>query len=146
MRGRTDVVKVLFEHGANPNLADKYGRSALHAAAREGDVNMVRELLKHGANPKKKDEDNKTAYDTAKYYDYEDEPNATIVTFDNFEKEEKQQQKDVKNLQAANKEAIKQSEEEYKQGKILDPKTKVLGNKDLTGVMSGYLGKNRFEE
>ena len=88
--GRTDVVKVLLEHGANPNLADKYGRTALHAAAREGDANMVSELLKHGANPKKKDEDNKTAYDIANYYDDEDEPNATIVTFNNFEKEENQ--------------------------------------------------------
>ena len=147
VRGRTDVVKVLLEHGANPNLADKYRRTPLHAAAREGDVNMVRELLKHGANPKKKDEDNKTAYDTAKYYDYEDEPNATIVTFENFEKEEKEQQKDVVNLQEVNKEAINKSEKAYEQGKYLDSTTKVFGNKDLTGVMSGYLGKNknRFE-
>ncbi|MDA9072506.1 ankyrin repeat domain-containing protein [bacterium] len=149
VRGRTDVVKVLLEHGANPNLADKYGRTALHAAAREGDVNMVSELLKHGANPKKKDEDNKTAYDIANYYDDEDEPNATIVTFNNFEKEENQQQEDVKNLQAVNQEFIKQSEKSYKREKNLDPKTKVLGNKDLTlFLMSKYLAKdkNRFEE
>ena len=145
--GRTDLVKVLLEHGANPNLADKYGRTALHAAAREGDANMVSELLKHGANPKKKDEDNKTAYDIAKYYDYEDDTNATIVTFENFEKEEKQQQKDVVNLREVNQEAIKQSEKSYKREKFLDSKTKVLGNKDLTGLMSGYLGKdkNRFD-
>ena len=149
VRGRADVVKVLLEHGANPNLADKYGRTALHAAAREGYVNMVSELLKHGANPKKKDEDNKTAYDIANYYDYEDEPNATIETFKNFEKEEKQQQEDVVNLQAVNQEFIKQSEKSYKREKILDPKTKVLGNKDLTlFLMSKYLAKdkNRFEE
>ena len=145
--GRTDLVKVLLEHGANPNLADKYGRTALHAAAREGDANMVSELLKHGANPKKKDEDNKTAYDIAKYYHYEDDTNATIVTFENFEKEEKQQQKDVVNLREVNQEAIKQSEKSYKREKFLDSKTKVLGNKDLTGLMSGYLGKdkNRFD-
>ena len=151
MRGRANVVKVLLEHGADPNLADKYGRTALHAAAREGDVIMVSELLKHGANPKKKDEDNKTAYDIAKYYDYEDDPNATIVTFENFEKEENQQQEDVVNLREVNKEFIKQSEKSYKRErrKILDPKTKVLGNKDLTlFLMSKYLAKdkNRFEE
>ena len=147
VRGRADVVKVLLEHGADPNLADKYGRTALHAAAREGGVIMVSELLKHGANPKKKDEDNKTAYDIAKYYDYEDDPNATIVTFENFEKEENQQHEDVKNLQAVNQEAIKKSEKAYEQGKYLDSTTRVFGNEDLTGVMSGYLGKkNRFEE
>jgi uncharacterized protein len=60
--GRTDVVTVLLDHGADPNMVDKNSFTALHAAVRDSDygedrnskaasVASVKVLLAHGANP-----------------------------------------------------------------------------------------------
>jgi ankyrin repeat protein len=46
---RPDVVQLLLEHGADPNVADKWGRVPLHTAARRPEV--LRVLLAHGADP-----------------------------------------------------------------------------------------------
>jgi ankyrin repeat protein len=60
--GRTDVVSVLLDNGADPNMKDKNSFTALHAAVRDSDygedrtsraasVATVKALLAHGANP-----------------------------------------------------------------------------------------------
>ena len=43
------VVRVLLENGANPNVWDKNGRTALYAASSHGSLEVVRLLLKYGA-------------------------------------------------------------------------------------------------
>jgi uncharacterized protein len=60
--GKTDVVQVLLDKGANPNQRDNNSFTALHAAVRDSDygedavqrataVATVKILLKHGADP-----------------------------------------------------------------------------------------------
>jgi len=51
-RGHLDVVKLLLEHGADPNVQDDEGETPLHhAAAWRDNVDIVRLLLEHGADP-----------------------------------------------------------------------------------------------
>eukprot|EP01035_Chromulina_nebulosa_P040781 gene40781-55129_t len=49
--GYRDVVTLLLERGAHPNLADKNGKSPLHSAVDKGHRNTVAVLLERGANP-----------------------------------------------------------------------------------------------
>ena len=48
-RRRPDIVKLLLEHGADPNRRDKLGNSALHDAARSRDSAGISCLLKYSA-------------------------------------------------------------------------------------------------
>jgi hypothetical protein len=49
-RGHTDVVKLLLDSGANPNVKDSfYGMTPLSSAAGEGRIEIVRMLLDKGA-------------------------------------------------------------------------------------------------
>ena len=48
---RTEMAKLLLEHGANPNVTDKYGNTALWHAVPLGDASLVRLLLAKGADP-----------------------------------------------------------------------------------------------
>ena len=45
-----NVVKYLVDQGANLNLTDEDGRTALHLAAKEGNVESVVALIDQGAN------------------------------------------------------------------------------------------------
>ncbi|XP_070567410.1 ankyrin repeat, PH and SEC7 domain containing protein secG-like isoform X4 [Ptychodera flava] len=47
--GHTTIVKVLLDCGANPNLKDKYGRTALHLAAINGRKTVTEVLVKRDA-------------------------------------------------------------------------------------------------
>eukprot|EP01036_Dinobryon_divergens_P031629 gene31629-41062_t len=49
-KGHHDIVTLLLDRGANPNLANKNGNTPLHAAAHEGHSDVVTLLLKRGAN------------------------------------------------------------------------------------------------
>lgn len=49
---RTDVCEVLLAHGANPNLCNGYGNTALHEAANAENPALVALLLSKGADPK----------------------------------------------------------------------------------------------
>ena len=49
--GKTDNVRVLLEHGANPNSPQASGLTALLEAARYGYREIVEMLLKYGADP-----------------------------------------------------------------------------------------------
>lgn len=45
------VMKLLLANGANPNLQDASGMTALHYAVEAGDLMIVNLLMEHGANP-----------------------------------------------------------------------------------------------
>ena len=54
MKGHTDIVRLLLEHGADSNYQTSEGeggRVALITASRFGETDIVRLLLKHGAKP-----------------------------------------------------------------------------------------------
>lgn len=63
--GHTKIVKILLDHGADPNLREQGGFTPLHAAAQNGDVETVRTLLLGGADLTLKSENGKTALDIA---------------------------------------------------------------------------------
>jgi ankyrin repeat protein len=50
-REENDIVKHLLARGANPNLHDEEGDTALHGAALRGNVDLLKLLLDAGANP-----------------------------------------------------------------------------------------------
>ncbi len=58
--GHPDVVEILLQHGADPDLRDRDGRTALSWAASEGRLACVRKLLDYDADPNIGDEDNVT--------------------------------------------------------------------------------------
>lgn len=47
---RLEVMQLLLEHGANPNMLDDMGQSLLHTAAAYSRMGAMRLLLQHGAN------------------------------------------------------------------------------------------------
>jgi ankyrin repeat protein len=55
--GRFDVVKLLLEHGADPNTQDEDGRTPLHKAAYKGHVDVVKLFLELGVDPNTQDKD-----------------------------------------------------------------------------------------
>ncbi|HEY9151462.1 MAG TPA: ankyrin repeat domain-containing protein [Anaerolineales bacterium] len=63
--GHTELVKLLLEHGANPNAVQKSGFTPLHAAAQNGDVQSIHALLFHGADADIKSAEGKTPLDYA---------------------------------------------------------------------------------
>ncbi|XP_070166423.1 L-asparaginase isoform X1 [Polyergus mexicanus] len=68
---RRDIVKLesLQRYGANISQANADGRTVLHIACCEGDINVVRRLLKMGANVHIKDRFNRTSLTDAIEYD-----------------------------------------------------------------------------
>jgi len=63
--GHLKIVKMLLDHGANPNIVERGGYTPLHAAAQDGDVEMIRILLYGGADLTIKGDDGKLAMDVA---------------------------------------------------------------------------------
>jgi ankyrin repeat protein len=63
--GHLKIVKMLLDHGADPNITEQGGFTPLHAAAENGDVEMIRLLLFGGADLTLKSDNGKTAMDVA---------------------------------------------------------------------------------
>jgi ankyrin repeat protein len=64
-RGDGDIVKMLLEHGADPNARQESGFVPLHEAAANGKEAIARLLVEHGARVDAAADDGKTAYDLA---------------------------------------------------------------------------------
>jgi len=47
--GRTDVVRILLEYGANVNIHDDLGHIALCHASEAGHIDIVKALVEHSA-------------------------------------------------------------------------------------------------
>ena len=60
-----EIVRLLLEHGANPNARQQGGWTPLHAAAQNGHTEMVRDLITHQADPKAANDEGKTPADAA---------------------------------------------------------------------------------
>jgi ankyrin repeat protein len=59
------IVQMLLEMGADPNVREQAGYTALHAAAQNGDIDIIQALLLGGADLRLKSDDGKTAMDIA---------------------------------------------------------------------------------
>jgi uncharacterized protein len=64
-RGHLKIVRMLLEHGADPNIREQGGYTPLHAAAQNGDDDMIRLLLYGGADLTIASNNGKTALDLA---------------------------------------------------------------------------------
>ena len=67
-----DVIQVLLERGADPDLADCYGRTPLHWAARCGNKDVLRHLLDSGAKPNSLDKAGRTPLHDAAWSGHKD--------------------------------------------------------------------------
>jgi uncharacterized protein len=64
-RLQSDVVRILLEAGANPNVRQSAGWTPLHAAAMNGDVISVELLLASGADPTATNDEGRSVIDLA---------------------------------------------------------------------------------
>jgi len=69
--GHREVVAELLHRGTDVNTKHR-GETALHYAARMGDIEMVRLLIARGADPLASDAHGRTPYDHAVQYGYSD--------------------------------------------------------------------------
>lgn len=66
--GREEIANFLLENGADPDLTDEFGETALHFAAMNNHPRLVKLLLRYGANPDIKNNKFKTPLDVANGY------------------------------------------------------------------------------
>jgi ankyrin repeat protein len=64
-RLQSDVVRILLEAGANPNVRQSAGWTPLHAAAMNGDLANVELLLHAGADPAATNDEGRSVSDLA---------------------------------------------------------------------------------
>ena len=71
--GNLNMVKYLVEHGADVNIQNRWGETALYQASnRNGHLDIIRYLVEHGADVNIKDEDSKTVLHWSKTKDVKD--------------------------------------------------------------------------
>jgi hypothetical protein len=68
--GGLEIVRFFLDNGANIEIADGLGRTALHEAALHGNTEVVRLLIARGANINAKDDNGWTPADLAWAYDH----------------------------------------------------------------------------
>lgn len=61
-----ELARIVLEAGADPNLPQQGGFTALHAAALHGNTALIELLLRHGAEPTLKNEEGASAADLAR--------------------------------------------------------------------------------
>ena len=61
--GRTDIVQLLLDAGADVEASDKYGRTPLHTACEFGNTTTVQLLLEQGADPNARNKWDRTPLD-----------------------------------------------------------------------------------
>ncbi|MCC7441518.1 MAG: ankyrin repeat domain-containing protein [Bdellovibrionales bacterium] len=64
-RGHTEVIKLLLENGAQPDMKNSLGATPMISAARGGRREIASVLLSHGADPRIKDSEGLTPFDYA---------------------------------------------------------------------------------
>lgn len=64
--GRVDIVVLLLDNDADVNARKSGGRTALHAATRQGDAALAQVLVKYGANPMHADHSGRSALGVAR--------------------------------------------------------------------------------
>lgn len=64
-RLQSDVVRILLDAGANPNVRQSAGWTPLHAAAMNGDLTSVERLLASGTDPTATNEEGRSVADLA---------------------------------------------------------------------------------
>jgi len=67
-----EIVRLLVENGAPPNVPQEGGWLPLHEAAQIGDKEMVKVLLEYGADPQLRSNDGRTAAEMAKAKGHEE--------------------------------------------------------------------------
>ena len=67
-----EEIKELLKKGADVNASDKYGRTALMKAARDGNLDMVKYLAENGADLEASDKFGNTVLDIAKNWKRDD--------------------------------------------------------------------------
>ncbi len=75
-KNQFDLVKLLLENKANPNLVDASGASALILATQNSNVELIKLLLKYNADKTLKTNDGKTAFEFAVFSGIETTINA----------------------------------------------------------------------
>jgi len=79
--GYFTIVKFLIENNAEVCFADEDGFTALHAAAKYGDVRVARTFVENGALINAKAKDGWTPLSFAKYWTNEDECSQALVNY-----------------------------------------------------------------
>lgn len=67
-----EIVRLLLENDAPPNVPQEGGWVPLHQAAQIGDLEMVKVLLQHGADPQLRNNDGKSAAEMARAKGHEE--------------------------------------------------------------------------
>jgi len=67
-----NIIRLFLEKGANPNLADKNGKTPLMNASYKGNLTIVKMLLEFGADPNLKDSSGQSALDSAQKKGHQD--------------------------------------------------------------------------
>jgi ankyrin repeat protein len=70
--GKVNTVRQMLSRGGDVDVHDRYGRTALMEAVREGHIEVVKLLLEHGANIHKRSYSDKFAIDYAWAWGSED--------------------------------------------------------------------------
>ena len=70
--GSLEIVELLLAHHADPNIDDRFGKTALYCAAQRGFLDIANVLLDNGANPNKADHYGYTALNQAALYGHAD--------------------------------------------------------------------------
>ena len=65
--GNTDIMSMLFKHGADLNTKSSHENTALHLAAYNGQLNAVKFLIDHHAEVHHKNAENHTAFEIAQF-------------------------------------------------------------------------------